>query len=103
MVDAGNDVAVGSKKGVSFDLFQSLRDRLLPKGTADLFQCIQSGVGRVLNQVNVGEATLAYQLRASTIDVYSHTSPNSLSMRKLRLLILSCGEPGKQKRQLESE
>ena len=69
MIDATNDVAVGRKQGVRFDLFQSLRDRLLPKGTADLLQCIQSRVGGVLDQVNVGEATLGDQLRASIIDV----------------------------------
>lgn len=32
-----------------------------------------------------------------------HTSPNSLCILKLRLLILSCGDPGKQYRQFVTE
>lgn len=43
---------------------------------------------------------VSYERRGPRDDL--HTSPSSLSIRKLRLLILSWGVPGKQKRQLES-
>lgn len=61
MIDAADDIAIGCKQSICLDLFQSLRDRLLAKRTADLLQCIQSRVRGVLDKVYIGEATLGYQ------------------------------------------
>lgn len=101
VVDRVDDVGVRREEAVGLDLLESLGDGLLAEGAADLLQGEELGGCLVLDEVDVGEAALYVFIFLSAGSVVSGnrgrpTSPRSRRSLKLRLLILSCGELGKQ-------
>lgn len=52
------DVGMRREKGVSLNLLESLGDRLSTEGTPYLLQREEGRCCRILNQVDIGEATL---------------------------------------------
>lgn len=105
----------GGEESISFDFFEGLGDRFCAKGTPYLFEGVKFGGCSILYEIYVGEAALALSLskycrwigipedakvKAQWLEL---TSPSNLSILKLRLLILSCGDEGKHTRQFASE
>lgn len=58
VVDAVDDVGMWREEAVRLDLFEGLRHGFLPEGAADLLQRVEGLGGRVLDEVDVGEAAL---------------------------------------------
>ena len=58
VVDGRDDVLVWGEEGVCLGLFERLGDGFLAKGTADFLESEQLAGARVLDEVDVGEATL---------------------------------------------
>jgi hypothetical protein len=58
MVDRADDVGMRGEERVGFDFFHGLRDGFLAEGAADLFQGVEGFIGRVLDEIDVGETAL---------------------------------------------
>lgn len=109
VVDTVDDVWAILKQRVCFYFFQRLRYGFLAKRAADLLQGVEGLRAGVLDEVDIGEAALCCAVTLTTKRLPTHerrrclTSPNRRRILKLRLLILSDGDPGKQTRQLPKE
>ena len=90
-----------SEEGISFHFLQRERDGFLAEGAADLLEGVELACRCFFDQVDVGEATLMRNLAISSVstlkqEVWVLTSPSNRKILKLRLLILSFGELGRQ-------
>ena len=58
MVDRGNYVWMGCEEGICFDFLERLRHGFLAEWAADFLEGVETAVGGVLDEVDVGEAAL---------------------------------------------
>lgn len=106
MVNCMDDVWMRGEERIGFHFFEGEGDGFLAEGAADLLEGVELRGGCFLDEVDVGKAALTENTLAAAREMrgnqkqIGHTSPSNRRSLKLRLLILSCGELGKQKRQL---
>ena len=106
IIDGRDDVRVRIKERVSFYFLEGEGDGFLAEGAAYLLEGEELLVRVILDEVDVGEAALDEPIRQRShrrMKLAWLTSPSNRCILKLRLLILSCGDPGKHTMQFVNE